>query len=481
VSHTSLTRLAGLAAFGLAACGGSSTGPSNGGITAVTISPPAPSIVVGGTWALVARDQAGSHIATGVTWATSAPAIATVNGNGVLTAVAEGSATITATANGKSGTATVSVTLVTLTSVVAGGAHSCGLTADGSAWCWGRGESGQLGVSEPPAGCIIDSALFACSPAAIAVEGGLHFSQLDAGGTHTCGLTSAGAAYCWGLNQAGQLGDNSTTDRSVPVAVAGGLSFTSITTGVAHTCGLVAGGTAYCWGFNNYGQLGTGTTTSSKVPAAVTGGLTFQSLSAGGYFAGHTCGVTTGGAAYCWGDNGGGQLGIGTMDLTPHAQPAAVSGGLVFTTVSAGLGEHSCARTAAGAAYCWGQNTYGALGNGTQTQSFVPVAVSGGLAFAQLIAGGFIGHSCGLTSGATGYCWGENEVGAIGDGTTTDRLVPVPVAGGIGFTSLDAGYRHTCGHASSGKLYCWGSNRAGQLGVNSVETKTAPAPVAGQR
>jgi alpha-tubulin suppressor-like RCC1 family protein len=470
----------GVAALGMAACGGSSTGPS-GEITAVSVSPATASIVVGGTWALAARDQSGSHLTSGVTWATSAPAVATVTANGVLAAVSEGSVTITATARGKSGTATITVALVSLASVVAGGAHSCGLSSDGSAWCWGRGESGQLGVSEPPAGCIIDSGLYACSPAAIAVEGGLHFTQIDAGGTHTCGLTSAGAAYCWGLNQAGQLGDNSTSDRIVPVAVAGGLSFTSITTGVAHTCGLVAVGTAYCWGFNNDGQLGTGNTTSAKVPTAVAGGLSFQSLSAGGYFAGHTCGVTTSGAAYCWGDNGGGQLGLGTMDLTPHSQPAAVAGGLLFATVSAGLGEHSCARTAAGAAYCWGQNTYGALGNGTQLQSLVPVAVNGGIAFAQLIAGGYIGHTCGVKSDATGYCWGENEVGAIGDGTTIDRLVPVPVAGSLSFTSLDAGYRHTCGHASNGKLYCWGSNRAGQLGTNSVDNKTAPALVAGQR
>ena len=462
------------------ACGGN-TGPSNSGITAVAVSPPAAAIVVGGTWALVASDQGGSHITNGVTWASSAPTIVAVNGSGVITAMAEGGATITATANGKSGSATVTAALITLTSVVAGGAHSCGLTSDGSAWCWGRGESGQLGVSEPPAGCVIDTALYACSPAAIAVEGGLHFTQLDAGGSHTCGLTSAGAAYCWGLNDSGQLGDNSITQRSVPVAVSGGLSFSSITTGVAHTCGLVAGGVAYCWGLNNYGQLGSGNTNSGRVPVAVTGGLTFQSLSAGGYFAGHTCGITTSGAAYCWGDNSAGQLGIGSLDVSAHSQPAAVSGGLVLASVTAGLGQHTCARTAAGVAYCWGLNSYGALGNGTQAQSAVPVAVSGGIAFAQLIAGGYIGHTCGLKSDATGYCWGENEVGAIGDGTTVDRLVPVLVAGSIGFTSLDAGYRHTCGRASAGKIYCWGSNRAGQLGTNSVDGKTAPTLVAGQR
>jgi alpha-tubulin suppressor-like RCC1 family protein len=133
-----------------------------------------------------------------------------------------------------------------------------------------------------------------------------------------------------------------------------------------------------------------------------------------------------------------------------------------------------------GAAYCWGENTFGALGDGTFRQSSVPVPVGGGLAFTHVIAGGFIGHTCWLVASGTAYCWGENEIGAIGDGSTTDRLEPAAVAGGLSFASLDAGFRHTCGRATNGAVYCWGSGGAGQLGINSTSAVSVPTKVLGQ-
>ncbi|MDP3775419.1 MAG: IPT/TIG domain-containing protein, partial [Gemmatimonadales bacterium] len=134
-------------------------------------------------------------------------------------------------------------------------------------------------------------------------------TSLTAGGGHTCGLTSGGAAYCWGGNGSGQLGDGSTTQRPTPVAVAGGITFASLAPGGGRTCGVTSGGAGYCWGVNSDGQLGDGSTTQRSTPVAVAGGLTFASLTAGG---GHTCGVTSGGAAYCWGVNFQGQLGDGS-------------------------------------------------------------------------------------------------------------------------------------------------------------------------
>jgi alpha-tubulin suppressor-like RCC1 family protein len=270
----------------------------------------------------------------------------------------------------------------------------------------------------------------------------------------------------------------------VPVVTT--LKFASIDAGAQHTCALTSGGIAHCWGSNSRGQLGDGTTTSHPAPVAVTGGLTFQLIEAGGFGIGHTCALTSDGSAYCWGDNERGQLGIGTggfgeEDLTSHPAPAPVLGDLTFTALSAGLGRHTCGLTGAGAAYCWGENTFGALGNGSTGDSPVPVPVSGGHAFAQLVAGGFIGHTCGLTSSGVAYCWGENERGQVGDESTEDRLEPSAVTGGLAFSNIDAGFRHTCGRATDGAVYCWGSGATGQLGNNSTDAvNSVPFKVLGQ-
>ena len=201
--------------------------------------------------------------------------------------------------------------------------------------------------------------------------------SLSAGaGSHSCGLTTARAAYCWGSNSSGKLGNGtdpgSVVTSNLPVAVSGGLTFQSVSAGGPHGCGVTTAGAAYCWGGGDDGQLGDGTTTGSNVPVAVSGGLTFQSVSASR--GRHSCGVTTAGAAYCWGSGEMGKLGNGTN--TDSDVPVAVSGGLTFQSVSAGV-AHSCGVTTAGAAYCWGNGVRGRLGHGTNTGSYVPVRVSG--------------------------------------------------------------------------------------------------------
>jgi alpha-tubulin suppressor-like RCC1 family protein len=484
----------------LSACGdaeapqGTTDPPPPSPVATVTVLPGALTLIAGQSQQLTAttRDQAGATLpGRSVAWSTSAPIVATVSADGMVAGVGAGSATITATSEGKTGSATVSVTaavpVTAFASVTAGGAHTCALTASGAAYCWGRGESGQIGVPVPTTTCPLDSAPFPCSKVPVAVGGGLTFAQLAGGGAHTCGLTSDGTPYCWGSNASGQLGDNAFTNRDAPVPVATALKFVRIDAGAQHTCALTNDGKAYCWGSNTRGQLGDGTTTLRSAPVAVTGGHTFQRIAAGGFNIGHTCALTSGGDAYCWGDNERGQLGIGTggsgaaADLTPHPEPARVTAALTFTAITVGLGRHACALTATGAAHCWGENGFGALGDGTFLRhSPVPVPVHGGLALTHVIAGGFIGHTCGLTASGTGYCWGENEVGAIGDGSTTDRLEPAAVAGGLSFTNLDAGFRHTCGRATNGAVYCWGSGGAGQLGVNSTSAVAVPTKVVGQ-
>ena len=194
--------------------------------------------------------------------------------------------------------------------ISAGGQHTCALDDDGAAWCWGTNTDGMLGNGD-------DEGL---SPEPVEVAGDHEFTTLDAGANHTCALTEDGEAFCWGLNQFGALGDGTQEVRTEPTAVAGEHTFTAVTAGLGHSCGITEAGAALCWGFNAAAQLGNGTTANALEPAAVEGGYAFAILTAGDY---HTCGVTEDGLTICWGLNPDAPLGATSTESLTRAPPPA--------------------------------------------------------------------------------------------------------------------------------------------------------------
>jgi alpha-tubulin suppressor-like RCC1 family protein len=287
-------------------------------------------------------------------------------------------------------------------------------------------------------------------------------------------LTTAGKAYCWGAGGNHQIGDGGNSARNTPTAVSGGLTFTTLSAGWYHNCAVGSDGPSYCWGYNASAQLGDGTTTDRSSPVSPSGGLTFARIAAGRY---HTCAVTPAGAAYCWGNNNNGEIGDGTVGA--RTTPTLVAGGLTFTSIATGGGAtsgHSCGITTSGSAYCWGNNSSGQLGDGSTTNRNQPTAVTGGLAFNAISVGS--NHTCALTAGGIAYCWGSNASGQLGDGTTVQHSDPRPVLSpaGVTFTFITAGDSHSCAVASSGVAYCWGLNADGQLGVGDLLARTSPTP-----
>jgi alpha-tubulin suppressor-like RCC1 family protein len=292
---------------------------------------------------------------------------------------------------------------------------------------------------------------------------GLDDDRLSAGAFHACARAPSGQPACWGQNRYGQLGDGTTVNRHVPKAVEGLPKAVQLTAGSYGTCVRSESGSIACWGENGTSVAGEAVNVIAGVAGAV--------HASGG--SGHTCARAQGGAVYCWGDNNYGQLGTadGSVD---RRTPQLVSG--LGNAVEVALGAvHSCARLADNTVRCWGNNSYGQLGNGTTKSSSTPVAVPG-LADVVQIAPGWR-HTCArLASGAV-YCWGENADGQLGDGSKTRRTLPVPVAGLAGAVKVTGGYFHTCAAKADGSAACWGANSYGQAGTGDTASRVVPAPV----
>lgn len=360
------------------------------------------------------------------------------------------------------------------TSIDAGGFHSCAITPSAAVYCWGYNGDGQLGIGSQDNRNV-------STPA----SSSLTFRQLSGGRYHTCGITLAGVAYCWGQNVDGRLGTGDYTPSAEPVQVGTPVAFQEVGSGWNHSCGLSKAGLAYCWGFNQEGEVG-----APIFPDSVTvtyprpvSGQSFKKLGVGGL---HSCAVAFDETVWCWGLNNFGQLGDGTTRWTLNnlvdstgkplsSMPVPVQSALRFQSVVAGA-YHSCGLSG-GAAYCWGDNRQGQLGNGSTTNSLtpVPVVMPSGASFASISAGDT--YTCAVSTTGQAYCWGDNQFGQFGDGTTTASLTPVTVASGLTFASFSAGETLSCGVTTIGRVYCMGNNLYGQLG--DATNVNRPTPVKG--
>lgn len=358
------------------------------------------------------------------------------------------------------------VACVLVTGMSLGDAHTCATLSDGTARCWGSSEYGQLGDGTSGSGA------FRTTPGP--VPGLTAVTQIAAGNLHTCAALSDGSARCWGHNGFGKLGDGSFTQSAVPKDVVGIANVAGLSLGHSHSCAWLSDGTAKCWGINQFGQLGNGGTTDSATPVTVVGLSNAVSLSAGDR---HNCALLADGTARCWGDGYSGQLGdgsfgAGSQKLTPSPVPNYAN----VTQIEVGF-YSSCGVQAGGALSCWGANLYGQVGDGT-TADNPNVTLVDGLAGVALIAPGFL-HVCAVRDDGNVFCWGRGSSGELGTGAMPiSQTTPQPVLNLSGVAGVAGGGQHTCAWLPDATVYCWGNNDYGQLGDGtSGGNKSLPVEV----
>jgi alpha-tubulin suppressor-like RCC1 family protein len=337
-----------------------------------------------------------------------------------------------------------------ITDIAPGEDGTCVLLASGGVKCWGYNAYGQIGD-----GTTTDS----ISPRP--VKWITRATELDFAYYHGCALVAHGAIQCWGDNSYGQLGSGTYGGFSTrPVTVTGITSATALGLGATHGCALLSSGAVQCWGYGSNGELGDGTTEYTSVPVPVTGISTATAVAAGEH---HSCAVLASGEVQCWGYNYYGQLGDGAAPVNAST-PVTVIGINNATAVAAGE-LFSCALLDSGGVKCWGMNTVGELGDGTDKwNSSTPVSVVG-ISTAVAITAGWA-HACVVLSSGAAKCWGYNNGGQLGNGLTTAWYsnTPVRVSEISAPVKLVAGSWHTCALLSDGAMRCWGENLYGELG-----------------
>ncbi|MGI6394768.1 MAG: RCC1 domain-containing protein [bacterium] len=380
----------------------------------------------------------------------------------------------------------------------AGSYHACNLDEESKAICWGQNSSGQLGSSAGEIDEENESRITSPYPDVIEMNGelkGKKIAKISSGTRHTCVVTDLGAVYCWGENgfkQLGYGGGSSMYPKAVNAdGVLKGKNMTAVSLGVGHTCAIDDEGKGYCWGGNSAGQLGcdeckTGLNDHHK-PVAVdmTGALKDRKIIEISSGSGHTCVVADDDGAYCWGANDRGQLGDGEEGTQSGVVNAGnfskipvkvkTSGGK-YVKVSAGY-EHTCLLNSKGKIYCFGNNENGQLGDGTTEMRLTPVALNSDKVFKSVSAG--FDHTCAVDDKDEAYCWGGNILGQLGTGDKESSLTPIKVnyETETKVKSISCGQRYTCSLTVEGKVHCWGWNDSGQLGNGTYENSLIPVEI----
>jgi len=359
-----------------------------------------------------------------------------------------------------------------------GGYHTCAILDDGSVSCWGGSNYyGQLGDGTNTNRITpTQTSSLGADRTAVAIT---------AGSVHTCAILDDGSVSCWGRNSNGQLGDGTYTNRNTSAQTSSlGTDRTAvaITAGKYHTCAILDDGSVSCWGDNGDGQLGDGTTTERNTPTQTSSlgtGRTAVAITAG---SDHTCAILDDGSVSCWGMNNYGQLGDGTdTDRNTPTQTSSLGTDRTAVAITAGY-LHTCAILDDGSVSCWGRNyPYGQLGDGTTTDRNTPTQTSSlgtDRTAVSITTGNY--HTCALLDDGSVSCWGSNEGGQLGDGTTTDRNTSTQTSSlGTDRTAvaITAGHAHTCAILDDGSVSCWGDNEYGQLGDGTTTNRNTPTAI----
>ena len=357
--------------------------------------------------------------------------------------------------------------------IASGGYHTCAILDDGSVSCWGYNGIGALGDgTNTDRNTPTQTSSLGTDRTAVAIT---------AGHEHTCALLDDGSVSCWGNNEYGQLGDGTNTNGNTPTQTSSlgtGRTAVAITAGAIHTCAILDDGSVSCWGYNGNGQLGDGTNTDRNTPTQTSSlgtGRTAVAITAGAI---HTCAILDDGSVSCWGDNYYGQLGDGTnTDRNTPTQTSSLGADRTAVALTAGY-RHTCAILDDGSVSCWGCNIYGRLGDGTNTGRNTPAQTSSlgtDRTAVAITAGDY--HTCALLDDGSVSCWGNNEYGQLGDGTNTNGNTPAQTSSlGTDRTAvaITAGDYHTCALLDDGSVSCWGNNGHGQLGDGTNTDRNTP-------